>query len=226
MRGAIFFFRDDQLTTQVRSTGRFSIRVARDEEPELDRILAAHRLGPFSDVHRTARVGLPVRSHARVARAAADAGARAPRVPAAIPPDALIDAVNTEIFALDRLRTFEAADLPQAQDAFLDFDEQVGRSLLPEILRLRRAAPAFAWRSSACSAGRGRMVRRSSPRRWRAISRRLKAYLEQRGAYFHDDRGDPDQPLVDVCRRRSPADATPGPATPSASRGSTRRFFQ
>ena len=52
MRGAIFFFRDDQLTTQVQVNGPILDRVASDREPELDRVLAAHRLGPLSDVHR------------------------------------------------------------------------------------------------------------------------------------------------------------------------------
>ena len=56
VRGAIFFFRDDQLTTQVAGHARCSLdRVARDEEPELDRMLAAERLGAFSEVHRAAR---------------------------------------------------------------------------------------------------------------------------------------------------------------------------
>ena len=45
MRGAILFFRDDQLTTQVSVNGPILDRVARDEEPELDRLFAATGLG-------------------------------------------------------------------------------------------------------------------------------------------------------------------------------------
>src|SRR5687768_17707625 len=44
-------------TTLFRSevNGPILDRVARDHEPELDRVFAAHRLGRFSDVHRAAR---------------------------------------------------------------------------------------------------------------------------------------------------------------------------
>jgi hypothetical protein len=194
MRGAIVFFRDDQLTTQVQVNGPILDRVARDQEPELDRTLAAHRLGPLSDVHRTAR------SIYQFDRTRVWLEARLMRAPARVAagtmtPDALVTAVNTEIFALDRLRPFAAADLPEAQDAVLDFDTQVGRSLLPEILNLAEQAGirlAFI-----------RVQRRprpdGPPDQSEALARyvgKLEAYLEQQGAYFHDDRGDPDQPLA------------------------------
>ena len=55
MRGAILFFRDDQLTTQVQVAPGSLDRVAREHEPELDRVLAADTLGAFAGVHRTAR---------------------------------------------------------------------------------------------------------------------------------------------------------------------------
>jgi hypothetical protein len=194
MRGAIFFFRDDQLTTQVEVTGPILDRVARDEEPELDRILAAHRLGPLSDVHRVARsvyhfdrtrVWLEPRLTRAPARILADPGAS----------DELVTAVNNEVFALDKLRQFAAADLPQAQEEFLDFDAQVNRSLLPAILDLaERAGIRLAFI---------RVQRRPGPDgppdQSAALAEyvaRLAAYLEERGAYFHDDRGDADQPLA------------------------------
>ena len=194
MRGAVIFFRDDQLTTQVQVNGPILDRVARDQEPELDRTLAAHRLGPLSDVHRTARSiyqfdRTRVWLEARLMRAPARVAA------STMTPDALVTAVNTEVFALDKLRPFAAADLPEAQDAVLDFDTQVGRSLLPEILNLAGQAGirlAFI-----------RVQRRprpdGPPDQSEALARyveKLEAYLEQQGAYFHDDRGDPDQPLA------------------------------
>ena len=125
MRGAIIFFRDDQLTTQVQVNGPILDRVARDEEPELDRLFAAHRLGTALGRAPRRAIGLPIRSDARVARAAPDAGAhlRASRYGwRRAHGDDLLDAINNEVFALDKLRTFEAADLPQAQEAVLDFD--------------------------------------------------------------------------------------------------------
>ncbi len=150
MRGAIVFFRDDQLTTQVEVNGPILDRVARDQEPELDRILAAHRLGPFSDVHRAAR------SVYQFDRTRVWLEPRLTRAPTfALPPSRwlrwtsratvgkpadLLDAINNEIFALDKLRKFAAADLPQAQEEFLDFDARVDRSLLPAILDLAERA--------------------------------------------------------------------------------------
>lgn len=223
IRGAIIFFRDDQLTTQVEVNGPILDPVARDDEPELDRILAAHRLGPFSDVHRTARVVY------QFDRTRLWLEPRLSRAPAAIasgpiPPDELIHAVNTEIFALDRLRTFDAADLPQAEEAFLDFNEQVGRSLLPEMLAVaERAGIRLAFI---------RVQRRprpdGPPEQAEVLTRYLddlKAYLERHGAYFHDDRGDVAQPLAvyaDGDHLRS--DARPGYTERFARQHA--RFFQ
>ena len=194
MRGAIFFFRDDQLTSQVSVNGPILDRVARDEEPELDRLFAAHRLGPLSDVHRAARsvyhfdrtrVWLEPRLSAFALRATADQEVRS---------EELLNAINNEMFALDKLRRFEAADLPQAEAA-PDFDEQVARSLLPEILNVaERAGIRLAFI---------RVQRRprpdGPPDQSAALAEyvgKLAAYLERRGAYFHDDRGDIDQPLA------------------------------
>jgi hypothetical protein len=224
MRGAIIFFRDDQLTTQVEVNGPILDPVARDEEPELDRILAAYRLGPFSDVHRMARAAYQFdRTRVWLEPRLNRAPAFALRATAGQPAD-LVDAINTEIFALDKLRRFEAADLPQAQDAFLDFHEQVGRSLLPAILDVaerRGIRLAFI-----------RVQRRprpdgppdQSPALTRYL-RDLQAYLEARGAYYYDDRGDPDQPLsvyADGDHLRS--DARPGYTERFARRHA--RFFQ
>jgi hypothetical protein len=194
VRGAVFFFRDDQLTTQVQVSGPILDRVAKDYEPELDRILSAHRLGRFSGLHRTARAAYQF----DLTRVWLEP--RLTRLPAlALPatagkPADLIGAINSEMFALDKLRSFEAADLPQAQDEFLDFDEQVERSLLPEIMRLAESAKirlAFI-----------RVQRRPNedgpPPQSEALTRYLddlRTYLTARGAYYHDDRGDPNQPL-------------------------------
>ena len=198
VRGVVFFFRDDQLTTQVEVNGPVLDRVARDAEPELDRVLASHRLGVFSDVHRTARTVYQfdltrVWLEPRLIRAPSFA-LRPSADKTADKPDDLVDAINNEIFGLDKLRKFEAADLPQAQEEFLDFDARVNRSLLPELMRLAESANirlAFV-----------RVQRRPAPdgppEQSAALARYvedLRAYVTARGASFHDDRGDPDQPL-------------------------------
>lgn len=192
LRGAIFFFRDDQLTTQVQVAPGSLDRVARAREPELDRILAAEKLGAFSEVHRTVRrIYGNDRSRLffepRLNRWPAEVveGERSPE---------LLDAMNREVFALDKLRKFEASDLAAAEDASLDFAAHVNHSLLPEILRLaedRKIRVAFI-----------RVQRRPTPNGPPAQSEALKkyvddlrAYLEARQAYFHDDWGDPEQSL-------------------------------
>jgi hypothetical protein len=194
MRGAIFFFRDDQLTSQVQVNGPILDRVAREQEPDLDRILAAHRLGPLSFVHGAAR-SIYQFDRTRVWLEERLTHSPATLVAGRHDQEGLITSVNAEIFALGRLRPFAAADLAQAQDASLDFDEQVGLSLLPEILKVaERAGIRLAFI---------RVQRRprpdGPPDQTAAMTRyleRLQAYLEQHGAYYHDDRGDPDQPLA------------------------------
>lgn len=192
VRGAIFFFRDDQLTTQVQVSPGALDRVARDREPELDRVLAAEKLGAFSEVHRLARTAYQYDRTRLWFEPALN------RWPADVvrPGSAteLIDAMNREVFALDRLRKFEASDLAAASDDNLDFAKHVESSLLPEILRIAAGANirlAFI-----------RVQRRPSadgpPPQTEALKayvEDLRSYLTAHGAYFHDDWGDPDEPL-------------------------------
>jgi hypothetical protein len=190
LRGAIFFFRDDQLTTQVQVTPGSLDRVARDREPELDRVLAANRLGGFSEIHRAAR---SVYQFDRTRTWLEPLLLQGPATLAAKTPE-LLKAINTELFTLDRLRAFEAADLAAAQGRALDFQANVGESLLPEIIRLAEGAQiklAFI-RVQRRPAAEGPPPQ--SPE-LAAYVKALKGYLEARGAYFHDDWGDPDEPL-------------------------------
>ena len=186
VRGAIFFFRDDQLTTQVQVTPGSLDRVALEQEPELDRLLAAERLGVFSGVHRAVRAAYQFdRTRLWLEPLINNAPAGSPE---------LVAAINTEVFALDKLRKFEAADLAAGTGAALDFPANVQRSLLPEILRLAAQAkirPAFI-----------RVQRRPSadgpPSQSPALKKYaddLEAYLIANGAYYFDDWGDPDEPL-------------------------------
>ena len=192
IRGAMLLFRDDQLTTQVQVSPGSLDRVARDREPELDRILAVEKLGTFSAVHRAAREAYQYERtrlwlEPLITRwpAEAVAGSRAAE---------FLDALNNRRFALDQLRKFEASDLAVSSNDALDFAANVEGSLLPEILRLAAAHDiklAFI-----------RVQRRPAADRPPPQSAELSkyfddlgAYLAARGAYFHDDWGDPEEPL-------------------------------
>jgi len=186
VRGAIFFFRDDQLTTQVQVAPGSLDRVALDREPELDRLLAAERLGAFSGVHRAARVAYQFdRTRLWLEPLINSAPARSPE---------LLQAINTEVFALDKLRKFAAADLAAATDAALDLPATVDRSLLPEIIRLAAQANI----RTAFIRVQRRPTADGPPPQSAALKKYaddLKAYLVAHGAYYYDDWGDPDEPL-------------------------------
>jgi hypothetical protein len=190
VRGVIFFFRDDQLTTQVEISPLLLDRVARDEEPTLDRIFVARRLGRFADAHRMARAAY------EYDRTRMWLEPRLTRAPLALAgsPDSLLGTINGEVFALDKLRRFAASDLPESKAAMLDFDAQVDRSLLPEILRMGR--------EHGIKLGFVRVQRRPTetgpPPQSDELTEylnRLQKYLTENGAYYHDERGDPEQPL-------------------------------
>ncbi len=192
LRGAIIFFRDDQLTTQIQVSPGVLDRVARDREPELDRILAADKLGTFSFVHRAAR------NTYQFDRTRLWFEPRFTRWPAEVVeparPAELVNVINAEVFALDRLRKFESSDLAASTDAALDFAANVEGSLLPEMLRI---AAARGIRLAFIRAQR-RPLAHGPPPQSIALKKYvddLQAYLVSKGAYFHDDWGDPDEPL-------------------------------
>jgi len=195
IRGVTFFFRDDQLTRQVIVNSLVLDRVAREREPELDRVMAANRLGAFSDVHRLTRA---VYEYDRTRAWLEPLLTRAPAhlaTPEGKPPIDLINETNAEIFALERLRRFEAADLAAAKDSDLSFDAQVGTSLLPVIVE--RAKQANIRLAFVCV--QRRPTESGPPERSPALTqylRDLRAYLDEHGAYFHDEWGDPSQPLA------------------------------
>lgn len=192
IRGAIFFFRDDQLTTQVQVTPGVLDRVARDREPALDRVLAANKLGTFSNVHRLARTAYQF-DRTRLSfeplfnRWPAD-------VVASDHASELLSSMNNEVFALDKLRKFEATDLAASTNASLDFAANVDASLLPEILRVADAAKI----RLAFIRVQRRPTADGPPPQSEALKKYvadLKAYLESHNAYFYDDWGDPEEPL-------------------------------
>ena len=193
VQAAIFVFRDDQLTTQVEVTPGVLDRVARDYEPEVDAVLAAHRLGAFSAVHRGARAVF------QFDRTRQWLEPRLTRAPVAVvaPPQQraeFLDAINTQVFPLERLRHMAAADLPEAAPA-IDFNAQVSLSFLPEILRLAARAKI----RLAFVRVQRRPLPNGPPAQTAALvryMRDLEGYLKEHGVYFHDDWGDPEEPLA------------------------------
>ena len=193
-RTVVFFFRDENLTDTLFRVYPTSLdRVARQQEPILDEILAACANGAYFRVHGavrrlyqydTTRAWLePLILNAPVQWSA---GRRARKK--------LLERINNEEFALEALRPMAAADMAAAGGAALDFDRELPTSVLPEVLRLSK--------TSGIKVAFVRVQRRPSadgpPPQSPALQayvRKLRAYLETNGALFYDDWGDPDQPL-------------------------------
>ena len=193
-KAVIFFFRDENLTdTLFRVYPSALDRVARNQEPVLDEILAARARGAFYQVHgairrlyqydRTRAWLEPIIIRAPVAWSA---GRRARRK--------LLDTINNEVFSLEALRPMVAADMMTSSGEALDFDRNLPTSVLPEILRLSKV--------SGVRVAFVRVQRRPTaagpPPQSPALQdyvTKLRRYLEANGAVFRDDWGDPDQPL-------------------------------
>jgi hypothetical protein len=193
-KAVIFFFRDENLTDPLFRVYPGSLdRAARAREPVLNEILASRANGAFFRVHAAARalsghdgtrawlepkiVNAPVALSAR-------RGAR----------KTLLEAINTKVFTLDALRPMAAADMQAGEGAAFDFEKNLHTSVLPEIMRISK--------QSGVRVAFIRVQRRPAGNRPPAQSPALQRYVEQlrvylvaSGAYFHDDWGDPDQPL-------------------------------
>jgi hypothetical protein len=193
-RTVVFFFRDENLTeTLFRVYPSALDRVARNQEPVLDELLAARSQGTFYRLHGAVRRVYqydqtrawlePIIIRAPVALSA---GRRARKK--------LLDSINNEVFTLEALRPAAASDMLAARRDALDFSRNLPTSVLPEILRLSK--------SSGIRVAFVRVQRRPAadgpPPQSPALQqyvRDLRSYLETGGAIFHDDWGDPDQPL-------------------------------
>jgi len=193
-RVVVFFFRDENLTdTLFRVYPSALDRVARNREPALDDILAARSQGTFYRLHGAVR-RLYQYDQTRAwleplilrAPVAVSAGRRARKK--------LLDSINNEVFTLEALRPAVAADMMTASGEALDFSRNLPTSVLPEILRLSKA--------SGIRVAFVRVQRRPTadgpPPQSPALQeyvRQLRAYLAANEAIYHDDWGDPDQPL-------------------------------
>jgi hypothetical protein len=193
-RVVVFFFRDENLTdTLFRVYPSALDRVAKNQEPVLDEILAARARGTFYRLHGAVRRVYqydqtrawlePIIIRAPVAWSAGRRGRKT-----------LLDSINNEVFTLEALRPMVAADMAASSGEALDFNRNLPTSVLPEILRLSKV--------SGIRVAFVRVQRRPAadgpPPQSPALQeyvRQLWRYLESNGAIFHDDWGDPDQPL-------------------------------
>jgi hypothetical protein len=193
-RAVVFFFRDENLTdTLFRVYPSALDRVARQREPVLDELLAARSQGTFYQLHGAVR---RLYEHDRTRAWIEPLIIRAPVAWSAPRParDTLLDTINSEVFTLEALRPMVAADMAAASGEALDFDRHLPTSVLPEILRLSKV--------SGIRVAFVRVQRRPSadgpPPQSPALQRYVRSlwsYLQSNGAIFHDDWGDPDQPL-------------------------------
>jgi hypothetical protein len=190
----VFFFRDENLTDPMfRLNPALLDRVAREREPEVDALLAAHAQGPLFRLHSLLR---RLYQFDRTREWAEPRIATAPVALAAAPRyrHRLLSRMNEELFSLERLRPAAAADMAFGDRGKLDFSKNLPGSVLPAIIRTAKEAgirPAFIRVQRRPENGR-------PPVQSEALQRYvgdLRRYLEANGAYFHDEWGDPNLPL-------------------------------
>jgi hypothetical protein len=195
-KAVIFFFRDYNLTDlmfRLDDTFRWSLdTVAGAREPELNRAIARCLSGAWYRVHRFVERSYQV---APVA-AAADRWLRewpVLHIAGIRGQEAFQERLNA-VFSFEHLRPMKASDLSASEARRADFEANLRRSILPEILALGREHDvqlAFV-----------RVQRRPEPNgpphqseALRQYVSDLAFYLESQGAVFHDDTGDPDYTL-------------------------------
>jgi hypothetical protein len=160
----------------------------------LNEIVAAHAQGPWFRLHAWAREAYQfdrTRSWVEPALVQAPVALTTSR-PAAR--RQLLDKMNKQLFSLEALRPYAAADITEENPEKLDFQKVVAHSVLPAILRLAQ--------ESHTRAAFIRVQRRPVDNRppvqspaLRRYVRDLQAYIEANGGYFHDEWGDPELPL-------------------------------
>jgi hypothetical protein len=192
------FFRDTNLTdTMFRLEGQYGHaldQVARESEPELDRLVATHRRGAWYRAHRS----LDSAYEANVATSWMEPAIRRWWVRWGDPRPGVLEAFewNLEnIFAVENIRYDVGADLAQADSSDdPDFGRDVSTSVLPLIIELSRqhGLPVCFVRVQR------RPVNNRPPEQSPALVKYvadLKAWVEANGATFHDDTGDPELTL-------------------------------
>ena len=184
-RCTFIFFRDTNLTDTLfrleRQYGRELDMVARDSEPELDRLVAARRRGPwarlYSLVNRTYEIDL-----ARAWMEPALRGWSSRVFPTDMEPH----------FALERLRADVASDMGGIETP--DFDRDLPTSVLPDLMRLARDHQVQLCFVRVQRRPIGNRPPEQSPALRRYVAE-LRTWIAANGGAFHDDTGDPEMTL-------------------------------
>lgn len=188
----LIFFRDTNLTdVMFRLDGPYRAAldaVARDAEPELDRVVARRKSGTWAGIHTTVEQAYHVRAMREWLEPALARGVA--RLVAAPGRDSqLVDRVNGA-FTLDKFRSVAQADAASADDREADLAANVDRSVLPLMLDLaarHKLRLAFVRVMRRPENGQPPPV---SPALTRYIAD-LRTYVQAHGAYLIDDHDDP-----------------------------------
>jgi hypothetical protein len=172
-RVTFIFFRDTNLTdTMFRLEGQYGYaldEVAQSAEPELDRLVAAHRKGPWYRTHRW----IDTTYQANVATSWMEPAIRRWWVRWRDPRPGAVEAFEWnlgQVFSVDTLRYDVGADLAQSDVTDVpDFHRDLPTSVLPLILDLSNST-VCGCASCACSAGRSATSRPSSRPHWCVMS--------------------------------------------------------
>lgn len=197
-RMTFIFFRDTNLTdTMFRLEGHYGNaldEVATASEPDLDRLVAAHRKGRYYRVHR----GVDNVYQADVATSWMEPLLRRWWVRWQDPRPEAVEAFEWNLdktFSVDAIRYDVGADLAQSDVADTpDFHRDLPGSVLPLIVKLSRehGVPVCFVRVQR------RPVDNRPPEQSPELQRYvadMKAWAEANGACFHDDTGDPEMTL-------------------------------
>lgn len=197
-RVTFIFFRDTNLTdTMFRLEGQYGNaldQVAAAEEPDLDRLVAAHRKGPWYRVHRLADTTY----QANVATSWMEPAIRRWWVRWRDPRPGALEAFEwnlDKVFSVDTIRYDVGADLAQSDVTDEpDFHRDLPTSVLPLILDLSKqhGLPVCFVRVQRRPVGN--RPPEQSPELVKYIAD-LEAWLDANGAMFHDDTGDPEMTL-------------------------------
>lgn len=188
----VIFFRDTNLTDPMfRLSGAYREtldKVAHDDEPELNDVVAARVSGPWYRIHHLAdRVYGADRARAWFEPMLIGWPARVVIGTQRRP--ALLEDINTS-FGLDRLRAMPQADI-DAETRDADFDASVGTSLLPQFVALARQHDLrLVFVRALRRPDRGKLPAETPA--LKQYIKDLRAYLQREGVALLDDRDDPE----------------------------------
>jgi hypothetical protein len=197
-RVTFIFFRDTNLTdTMFRLEGQYGRaldEVASASEPELDRLVAEHRKGPWYRAHRA----IDVAFEADLATSWMEPAVRRWWVRWRNPQPGAAAAFEWNVdqaFSVDTLRYDVGADFAASDStASPDFHRDLPTSVLPLIMDLSRRHGLRVCFVRVQRRPVGNRPPEQTPELVRYVAD-LKAWLEQNGALFHDDTGDPEMTL-------------------------------